>query len=515
MRLGEKKEPLNPDILPPNFNIAAAEETSEQEAASLSPTLSSVEDQSSERQSSILDLHRAIGNYGIARALQTRAWQPLVGQAATGSTQTKQSQTGNASSVAMVAQSPAWNSRQLRLIQRQLRRLGLYRLGIDGIFGSGTESGLVEAFGGNEWRQLTPDDILGRLTAASAPAGGAGEHRLRYGEMFRDGILDFTLGIGFDETGAHQAQIDAITQALADRGFRNDRAAAIRIYRQAGRTLGASDFGVYLVRENALTYRPPAGAARQIHAVVRLVTSRDGSQGAQAASAFREGMAQSDVAMYAGHGRYGSGPDFDRNMSFELLDQHGVITQRVDNYEALEGILQREGARNGRSAWQQFLWRVRHHRINVIGSNAGNLYLNPANRHSGEFGANLMYWNLQHNRVSPVTGRRGSLDSDVQANPERSFRVWLFDGCRTQDYLTSIRGTPGVDTHSTDIFASRRTLYWHDYADTVASFLDSILNQQSAEQILRGMDAANTSSQSRGPGQAFRAEGVIDNPIDR
>jgi len=41
-----------------------------------------------------------------------------------------------------------------------------------------------------------------------------------------------------------------------------------------------------------------------------------------------------------------------------------------------------------------FLWRVAHKRIDVIGSNAGNVVLNTRNPHPGEFGANLMYWNL-------------------------------------------------------------------------------------------------------------------------
>ena len=70
---------------------------------------------------------------------------------------------------------------------------------------------------------------------------------------------------------------------------------------EAGRVLPANPFGTFWVQPDALTYTPPAGAARKIHAVVRLVASRDGKQGAEAASAFEDGMVESDVALYGGH----------------------------------------------------------------------------------------------------------------------------------------------------------------------------------------------------------------------
>ena len=65
---------------------------------------------------------------------------------------------------------------------------------------------------------------------------------------------------------------------------------------------------------------------------------------------FKEGMVQSDVAFYSGHGRYGSGPDFDRNFTTELLDEHGGIEQIFDDYEQLEAKLKEEGKPFGRSA---------------------------------------------------------------------------------------------------------------------------------------------------------------------
>ncbi|MSP59637.1 MAG: DUF4157 domain-containing protein [Myxococcales bacterium] len=93
----------------------------------------------------------------------------------------------------------SWTKPQIIAIQKELIRLGLYRLTADGDLGQGSQGGLVEAFGGNEWKALAADKTLTRLHAAKAPTGAKGEHNLRYGEMFKDGVLDITLGIGFDE----------------------------------------------------------------------------------------------------------------------------------------------------------------------------------------------------------------------------------------------------------------------------------------------------------------------------
>lgn len=123
-----------------------------------------------------------------------------------------------------------------------------------------------------------------------------------------------------------------------------------------------------------------------------------------------------------------------------------------------------------------------------------------------------MYWNLRRRGgagAQPVTGRSGALAGESQADPDRRYRLWVFDGCRTQDYVPNIRSTPGLDSGSTDVIASRRSLYWHDIANTLAAFLDSILAQQSAEQIVNGMDAENDNEPS------FRAQGTGDNPTFR
>jgi hypothetical protein len=206
-------------------------------------------------------------------------------------------------------------------------------------------------------------------------------------------------------------------------------------------------------------------------------------------------------------------------MTFELLDAEGNVTRQIEDYHVLERTLRQEGRRRGRSAWQQFRWRERRDRINVIGQNAGNVLINPRNRHAREFGARLMYWNLRRTGgagAETATGREGGMATEAEAHPERRYRLMVFDGCRTQDYVRSIRRTPGFGARSADILATRRSVDWGDEVGTLAAFLDSVLQQQSAEQIVRGMDAQQSPSRPGGrPGGAYRGYGLGENPVVR
>lgn len=421
---------------------------------------------------------------------------------------------------------PDWATDEtgVRSMQVELRRLGLYNLGRDGDYGRGTDAALVEAFGGDEFRTLDAAAVLERLRAARALPGRRGQHSLRYGEMFRDGVLDMTVGIGYDEYLERNPteEVDSIRAALEAREFVQNNEAALALYRQAGRDVRPSLADMYFVRRDALTYQPPAAAPRSIHAVIRLVSNPSGTRGAEAAEAFREGMVESDVAYYAGHGRYGTGPDFDRNFaSFVLhnLDDPAQTEPPILDYDVLEQRLKQEvrQRRLGRSAFQQFLWRQEQGLIDVNFTNAGNLRINPRNLHRGEFGSDLMNWALNEGHVQPETGEGGRLAAGAAAHPERRYRVLVFDGCRTSDYETSVRSTPGFDRRSTRTIETTRTVLGSDDAAVLGAFLDSILGRQSAEQIVQGMDAAqgNLRAEEGSTAGTFRGQGSSLEPTVR
>jgi hypothetical protein len=411
---------------------------------------------------------------------------------------------------------PAWTQDEIRNLQRELARLGLYRLAVDGLLGRRTDAGLVEAFGDNTWRTMTAADVWARLKAARPPTGHKGQHALRFGEMLADGLLDITLGLGFDESDWHTIEAPEMAKALAARSFVVNNELGIELYKKAGRTLPDKPFGTFWVRPHALTYKPPAGAAREIDVVVRFVSSPDGKTGAEAARVFKEGMVESDATFYGGHGRYGSGPDFDRNFTVELLDSQGALEQFFDDYQELARHLLVEGKPHGRSAWAQFTWRAGNHRVVVHGDNEGNVRLTQTNPHPDEFGARIMYWNLDQATpaVVPVTGKGGELDQRTTAHPERKYRVVAFDGCRATDYERSLRATPGMDTLVTDTVASTISLYWDNTAATSAAFVDSILGMLSAEDMAKAMDDVQTTTLRAGKG-TIKAYGVDDNPVYR
>lgn len=399
-----------------------------------------------------------------------------------------------------------WPKKDVIAVQTELKRIGLYTKTIDGVFGGGSDAGLVEAFGGDQWRTMPVADVLNQLKGAASKAAPADGKAFRYGEMFKDGVLDMTIGVGFDEGGNHIAAIEAFEDVLGGFGFSVDAGLAMKLYEQAGHGVGPSDFGKYFVKSNALTYKPPVGGERKVHAVVRLLFSMDGNDGGEARDGMSDGLANSDVAYYSGHGRYGSGPDFDRNMSFELKDDKGAVVRKIDDYEVLEHTLAEEGKAQGRSAWAQFEYRIKKGTLNVIGTNDGNVFLNPELMHGNEFGGKLMYWNLKRSggQGAPVqTGKDGEIAKKNAASPEHKYNVQVYDGCRTRDYVKAVKATPGMGDKNADVLATRRTLNWGDEAKTLGQFLNGILNQQSAAGIVTNMDQQQSSDGKSGVGNAY------------
>ena len=464
----------------------------------------------------LLQLQRSVGNAGVSAVLADLPGGP--GMAI-------QREVATASAPPATEKIPEWSDEELDTIQRELRRIGLYKMRIDHIFGGGTQSALVEAFGGHDWRTLKPAEIIERLRTAATPAKGKKhEHELRYGEMYQDGILDMTVGLGFTEetvqVGTQQVpyylmlipQFEKVL--IQDHGFTKDHALAETVLKRAGRDIGKAAVGDFYVLEKALSYTPPAADVKTVDAVVRLLASGAGAGGGDVAAAFAEGMVQSDAAYYTGHGRYGSGPDFDRNFErFELLDHDGNITKtyKGGDYEEVGFHLAAEGKPHGRSDWDQFLWRVKNDRINVVTADLGNVYVNPQRRER-EFGAKLIYWALDRDGVSPVTGPAGTLAAGAAAHPEHRYHVDVFDGCRTRDYEKSIHGTSGQGTGSTDIIQTNRTVGFLAEAATFAAFLNSLIHMQSGEQVIKGMNQELKQHEEGYEGAAYEMSGMKYDP---
>ena len=440
----------------------------------------------------LLGLQQSMGNAGVTRLLARQA----------------------VADPPVDAEAPyrAWTRDEVRPIQRELRRLRLYDLTIDGIIGRVSDQGLVEAFGGDEWRTMDSASVLERLRTAERPRPrGARGGDFRYGELFKDGLLDLTFGYGFmeelDQAGWDQYALDMET-ALVARGYVEDAGQAAELYAAAGRA--TSGFGRFFVKRDALQYDPPAGDPRPIHAIVRFVMNPGGDRGAEAREAFEQGMAQGDVSYYSGHGRYGTGPDFDPNFGkIELLDEDGNVELEPEDYHVLRDVLAREG---GGRPWARFRWREQRGRIRIDLTNAGNLRMNARSPHLDEFGGRLIQWALDQSGVDTSTGADGGLADAAAANPDRKYRVLVFDGCNTRDYERAIRRTPGFDTRSADIIGTTRSVGFGAEVEAFMAFLDGIVGEQSPAEVIEGMNAEMRRNESGYSGAPFRGGGFGDNP---
>ena len=303
----------------------------------------------------------AVGNAAVGRLLQRRVTMTSEGDVP----------------AAPVTGIGAWSEDEVRTIQRELSRLNLYNLNVDGDPGARTEVSLSEAFGNDTWRTMTATEVTEALRAAEKPWAGEGPHaplrravpRRRPRRHVRRRLLR-VLG-----QGAATPPRRAWWPRPSSRRSRS--AATRRTPRRppscspppAGRSPTPTT-GRFFVKENAFTYAPPAGESRAIHSIVRVVSNEVAGGGAAAAAAFREGMATGDAAWYSGHGRYGTGPDFDRNfIEFRLRDADGTLEQTLDDYDALEHVL----AKGGKDPWKVFQQRVADGTLEVDLSNAGNI----------------------------------------------------------------------------------------------------------------------------------------------
>ncbi len=130
-----------------------------------------------------------------------------------------------------------------------------------------------------------------------------------YGKLFADGKLNTTIGVGFDEGNAHKDQTKEVIAGLSKRGYTQldpnmagtDKAMAERFKAAGIDPAAAKADGVQYFTK---TFKHDG---KDVTSVVKLITADT----PQAKDKFAKAMGESEMVIYSGHGRYGSGPDFD------------------------------------------------------------------------------------------------------------------------------------------------------------------------------------------------------------
>jgi peptidoglycan hydrolase-like protein with peptidoglycan-binding domain len=130
-----------------------------------------------------------------------------------------------------------------------------------------------------------------------------------YGKLFADGKLNTTIGVGFDEGGYDKHETKDVIEGLAKQGYTQldpDKAATDKAM---GDRFKAAGIDPAAAKADGLQYFTKTFQynGKDVTSVVKLIT-RDTPQ---AKDQFAKAMASSEMVIYSGHGRYGSGPDFD------------------------------------------------------------------------------------------------------------------------------------------------------------------------------------------------------------
>ena len=129
-----------------------------------------------------------------------------------------------------------------------------------------------------------------------------------YDKLFADGKLESTIAVGFDETrsgvpGYHTVEIPKVIQGLQNQGYTeiDPKTASAAQLKADGIDPAKVDKDLrYFTKK--FVYN-----GKDVQSIVKLITPST----PHAKEKFATAMGSSEVVLYGGHGRYGSGPDFD------------------------------------------------------------------------------------------------------------------------------------------------------------------------------------------------------------
>jgi len=269
--------------------------------------------------------------------------------------------------------------------------------------------------------------------------------RPRYDRLVDDGVIEWTIAIGFDEgadrsggdPGGARVRVAALVDALRARRYVEGFDAAVPLLSRRGRVAGECPCSTFLSSRNA--FLNPSSGDRSAHVVVRIVANTTGRLGPEAARACVDGLAHSSICVYAGHARYGLGPDFEPAVAMTDEQWNGP-----GDRDRLLRVISREAESKGVALERVLDAWAACGRLIVRRSAQSRVIVEdrPATGRSAR--ARLMQWcaDPDPDARSPVAfGPNGLL---ACADSTR-YRLWFLLACYSADWLPAIRSTPGLD----------------------------------------------------------------------
>lgn len=304
----------------------------------------------------------------------------------------------------------------------------------------------------------------------------------KYDKMFEDNVLDVTVGVGYDETGWGDFAYNDLKNKLNDRGYKElSTTEQAEIFKKLNIPEMNNDAANVYYKENINTYKdkPVAGIIRVIHS--------NENDGTKAKEGFVKGLNNSDVTIYAGHGRYGTGMDFDRNLTIKATI-NGQTTEFKD-YEDFEKelknpqyteILNKAPNIKTMNNRTKIDYLIEQKVIEIQSSNKGNIVVNEKSPHTNEFGGALIEKAINSSTDKPT------LLLEAVSQSEK-YKLWNLIGCRTDDYLPKIKSgmknNPNLQRANLDIMTTKRVEYWNNMVDNALATIDGVSNTESYEQI--------------------------------
>ncbi len=125
-----------------------------------------------------------------------------------------------------------------------------------------------------------------RQGATAGASDSAGKKYAEYDKLLADGKLEIAIGVGYDENSADVSAWGNLTWRIESMGFKKDL---------------VTDEGVHVYRKR-MTIR-----GKETEVVINAFQGRNSDK---PLDKFTEAMSSSEIVIYSGHARYGSGPDF-------------------------------------------------------------------------------------------------------------------------------------------------------------------------------------------------------------
>jgi len=130
-----------------------------------------------------------------------------------------------------------------------------------------------------------------------------------YDKLLADGKLNTTIAVGFDEGNSHKDQTKEVIAGLSKRGYTELDPNTAATDKAMGERFKAAGIDPAAAKADGVQYftKTFKHDGKDVTSVVKLITPDT----PQAKDKFAKAMGESEMVIYSGHGRYGSGPDFD------------------------------------------------------------------------------------------------------------------------------------------------------------------------------------------------------------